>query len=80
MTSFGSYWYGHLGPLPKTWQGNRYILVIGEHFTRWVDAYPIGDETSNIIAEKLVRGFFLHVGISLEIHSEHSTKKDKSRF
>lgn len=66
----------HLVPLPKTRQGNRYILVIGEHFTRWVEAYPIGDRTSNTIAEKLVRGFFLHFGIPLEIHIEQGRSFD----
>lgn len=79
MLLLNSYLAGHfldrialdiLGPLPKTRQGNRYILVIGDHFTRWMEAYPIGDQTSNTIAEKLVRNFISHFGIPLEIHTD----------
>lgn len=77
--ALNSYMAGHpldriamdiLGPLPKTRQGNRDILVIGDHFTRWMEAYPIGDQTSNTIAEKLVRDFISHFGIPLEIHTD----------
>jgi hypothetical protein len=27
-----------IGPLPKSTNNNRYILVIGDHFTRWMEA------------------------------------------
>jgi hypothetical protein len=27
-----------IGPLPKSKNNNRYILVIGDHFTRWMEA------------------------------------------
>ena len=27
-----------LGPLPVTERGNRYVLVIGDYFTKWVES------------------------------------------
>ena len=30
-----------LGPLPGSENGNSYILVGGDYFTRWIEAYPI---------------------------------------
>ena len=30
-----------LGPLPVTARGNQYILVMSDHFTKWVEAVPM---------------------------------------
>ena len=30
-----------MGPLPETDKGNRFVLVIGDYWTKWMEAYPI---------------------------------------
>ena len=30
-----------VGPLPESDNGNAYILVVVDYFTRWMEAYPI---------------------------------------
>lgn len=30
-----------LGPLPVTWQGNRYLVVITEYLTKWPEIFPV---------------------------------------
>ena len=44
-----------MGPFPKSKHGNRYILVIGDHFTRWMEAYPLPNQYAEKVAEKLVK-------------------------
>jgi hypothetical protein len=46
------------GPLPPTANRNRYILVVVDHFTKFVQAYALRDQTAPTFAECLVNYFF----------------------
>ena len=61
-----------VGPLPKTKQRHRYILVICNYATRYPDAIPLKKFTAPEIAEKLVEYFSRH-GIPKEILSDQGT-------
>ena len=41
--------------LPKTTQGNKYVLVFQDFLTKWPMVYPIPDQKSQRIADILVR-------------------------
>ena len=59
-----------LGPLPETARGNRYILVIGDYFTRWKEAYPMKDMNALTVAQIFVHEFIFHMGIPDVIHTD----------
>ncbi|CAC5368131.1 unnamed protein product [Mytilus coruscus] len=59
-----------IGSLPKTKRGNRFILVIGDHFTRWMEAFPLPDHQAEQVAEKLVHEFISRFGTPFEIHTD----------
>ena len=59
-----------LGPLPESHSGNRYILVIGEYFTKWVEAFPIPDQETTTIARCLVDQFICRFSIPHQLHSD----------
>lgn len=40
-----------LGPLPITSAGNRYLLVVIDCFTKWVEACPLKNIKANTIAD-----------------------------
>ena len=53
-----SYLFHHIGidfmgPLPLS-NGNKHILVIGDHFTKWYEALPLLDHTAVTTAHALV--------------------------
>ena len=48
-----------LGPLPESPNGNSYILVVGDYFTRWMEALPIPNQEAVTVAVQLVDEVFL---------------------
>ena len=44
-----------LGPLPETEDGNKYILVISDYFTKWLEGVAIPDQTAITVARALVK-------------------------
>ena len=43
----------HIGPLPMTTLGNRYILVFIDQFSKWHDIVPVRDRSAITVAEAL---------------------------
>ena len=59
-----------LGPLPQTNSGNKYILVAGDYFSKWVEAYPIKDQEAATIAQKLLDEMFCRFSPPEQLHSD----------
>lgn len=54
---YGSFIYRSidiLGPLPITPRGNKYILVVMDYFSKWVEVLPIPDQTSETCADNIL--------------------------
>ncbi len=43
-----------IGPLPITESGNQYILVVGDCFTKWMEAFALPNHTAQTVAETFV--------------------------
>jgi len=59
-----------LGPLPESETGNSYIMVVGDYFTKWMEAYAIPNMEAITIATNLTDKFFLRFGIPEQLHSD----------
>ena len=59
-----------MGPLPLTRQGNRFVLVVVDHFTRWPEAYATADQTAASAAAALVDYVSRH-GVPLRLLSDN---------
>ena len=58
-----------LGPLPVTHQNNKFILVIGDYFTKWTEAYPIPNMEASTVARLFVNEFVAPLGAPETLHT-----------
>ena len=40
-----------MGPLTESKSGNRYVMVVGDYFSRWMEAIPVPNQEATTITE-----------------------------
>ena len=56
--------------IPQAAQGNRYIVVFADYLTKWVEAYPTTNQTSETITTLLIDHIVCRLGVPAELLSE----------
>ena len=69
-----------LGPLPKTGNGNEYILVMVDQFTKWVEIVPLPSQNAELTAKAAVDNFFSKFGYPLQVHSDQGRNFESRVF
>ena len=69
-----------MGPFPVSDKGNRYVLVVGDQFTKWIEAYAIPDQSALTVANVVVHEFISRFGTPLEIHSDQGKTFESNLF
>ena len=69
-----------LGPLPETEAGNKFVLVIGDYFSKWMESIPISDQTAEVVAEAFVKEFVSRYGMPMELHSDQGSNFQSKVF
>merc|ERR1711893_323270 len=62
-----------LGPLPATPGGNKFILVVMDYYTKWVEMFAMKDQTAETVAAVLVDEVFSRMGCPYELHSDQGS-------
>lgn len=60
-----------MGPYPRSGRGKRFILVITDLFSRWVEAFPLGSSEAPIITKILEQEVFTRWGYTRAILSDN---------
>jgi len=68
------------GPFPISNQGNRFILIVMDYWTKWVEAYPIPDHSAETVAKELVYKFFSRWGLPKSLHSDQGREFESKLF
>ena len=68
------------GPYPESERGNKYVLVVVDSFTKWMEAYPIPNAEAKTVAEKLVMEFIARFGVPFWIKSDQGRQFQSELF
>ncbi|KAM4696090.1 protein NYNRIN-like [Rhinophrynus dorsalis] len=63
----------YLGPLPTTARNNKFILVITDLFSKWVELFPTKNNTALATAKVLVEQVFTRWGLPSSVESDQGT-------
>ena len=59
-----------LSGLPTTAAGHKHLLVVVDHYSRWVECYPLKTQEASEVAKVFVREFVSRFGCPQRIHSD----------
>jgi len=62
------------GPLPLTVRHNRYVSVMVEHFSKWIELVPSLDKSSKGVAYAFLDRVFSHFGAPTKVLIDQGTK------
>ncbi|KAJ8720901.1 hypothetical protein PYW08_006366 [Mythimna loreyi] len=62
------------GPLPTGDQGERWIFLIEDVATRWVELFPLVDATAEACSRVLLEEYFLRYGLPRRVISDNGTQ------
>lgn len=69
-----------VGPSPITGNDNQYIMVIGDYFFKWKEAFALPDHTAQTVADKLVTEFICKFGAPYRIHTDQGREFESELF
>ena len=69
-----------IGALPRTPRGNRYILVVTDQFTKWVEIFAIPDQSAETTARTILNEVIARYGSPTSIHSDQGANYESRIF
>ena len=67
-----------LSGLPTASDGSKYILVLVDGFTKWVEAYALPDQEAATCVTAAYNGFFSRFGLPRQLHSDQGRNFEAS--
>lgn len=69
-----------MGLLPVTENGNQFIMVVGDYFSKWTEEYALPVHTAQTVADRLVTEFICRYGTPLRIHIDEGREFELQLF
>ncbi len=59
---------------------NKYILVVTDHFTKWVEIFAVPDQSAETTARVILNEVIARYGAPLSIHSDKGANYESKIF
>ena len=69
-----------IGPLPKTKDGNRFILSLVDDFSKWAEAIPLKVHTAKAVATAILHNWTARYGVPKELLSDQGPEFESAVF
>ncbi|MCP3890134.1 MAG: transposase family protein, partial [Desulfobulbaceae bacterium] len=69
-----------LGPLPVSNQGNKWILLIADYFSKWPVAVPLPNAEARTVAQAFIDYYVSIFGIPEQLHSDQGRQFESHLF
>ena len=69
-----------LGPLPLTERRNKYIVVIGDYYTKWIEAFAIPNQEAKTVAKIFFDEFVCRFGAPTYLHTDQGRNFESTLF
>jgi hypothetical protein len=60
--------------LSESRQGNTYLLIVSDYFTRWVEAYPLPNSEAITVVQVFIEECISRYGIPRHIHTDRGSQ------
>ena len=69
-----------LGPLPKGGSDNKFVLLVCDYFTKWVEAFPLPNQEATTIADRFVKEFVCRYGVPRRLFTDQGSNFQSTLF
>ena len=69
-----------LGPFVESHSGNKYVVMIVDQFTKWLECHAIPDQTAEVVTDVLLKQVIVRFGIPRTIHSDQGRNFESHIF
>ncbi|CAC5380719.1 unnamed protein product [Mytilus coruscus] len=69
-----------LGELPETEDGNKYILVVSDYYTKWTESFAMPNIEAKTVAKIVVQEVIVRFGVPHWIHSDQGRQFESLLF
>ena len=85
----GSYYVGNpmervhidiIGPFIESHSQNKYVVMVVDQFTKWMECHAVPDQTAQVVTDVLVKQLLVRFGIPHTIHSDQGRQFESSVF